>query len=242
MYLNSINTTNNKKLSGEELISETLVMLIGGTDTTSLTMTHLLHTYMLYPIIYKRVTDEVRSNFPDKSKVIRHQEAKEKLSYLVSTIYETLRFMPVSAGVLSRDNNINDLELSGIPIPKGTKIDIFIEGTNKNPDFWKSPDSFYPDRFMGPEGENLRKEVATFSHGVRICPGRNLAWLEMLTVLPNILRDYDFRLINGSVCNPSNLDPRRNYEPKLYDTKAYFVLSPAFPERDCNIEFSRSVF
>ncbi|OMJ28215.1 Cytochrome P450 3A9 [Smittium culicis] len=242
MYLNSINTTNNKKLSREELVSETLVMLIGGTGSTSLTMTHLLHLYTLYPDIYKRVTDEVRSKFPDRSKIIKYQEAKENLPFLTSTIYESLRLMPVVAGLLSRENNFENLELSGIKIPKGTVINLYIEGANKNPDFWESPDSFNPDRFMGSKGETLRKEVATFSHGVRICPGRNLAWFEMLTVMSNLLRDYDFQLIEGSNYSPSNLDPGRNYEPKLYDTESTLVLSPSYPERDCNIQFFRSNF
>ncbi|OMJ10620.1 Cytochrome P450 2L1 [Smittium culicis] len=150
--------------------------------------------------------------------------------------------MPVVTGLLSRENNFENLELSGFQIPKGTEINLYIEGANKNPDFWESPDSFYPERFMGPKGEILRKNVATDSHGVRICPGRNLAWFEMLTVMSNILRDYDFKQIEGSPYSSSNLDPRRNYEPKFYDTESTLVLSPSNPERDCNIQFFRSDF
>ncbi|OMJ26941.1 Cytochrome P450 3A24 [Smittium culicis] len=238
MYLNSVNFTNNKKLSEDELISESLIMLIAGTDTTSVTMTMLMHLYTLYPDVYKKSVEEVRSYFPDRSKLIKFAEAKEKLTYVLATIYECMRLVPIAAGLFFRDSSSEGIELSGFKIPKGTQMGMFIEGGNKDITIWKSPESFIPERFLGPEGEALKKEIVSFSHGVRICIGRNLAWMEIMTVIPNILREFDFKLPSDSLYNPYNLDPSRNGQPRLLDNKVYIVRYPTNPERDCKIEFS----
>ncbi|OMJ17492.1 Cytochrome P450 3A12 [Smittium culicis] len=172
MYLNSVNTTNKKPLSDEELVSECLIMLTAGTDTTSVTMTMLMHMYTLYPDVYNKVVEEVRSTFTDRSELITFSMTKEKLPYLIATVYECMRLSPIAAGTFFRDSSSEGIELSGIKVPKNIQMGMFIEGANKDETVWKSPDSFMPERFLGPVGESLKKEIVTFSHGVRICPGR----------------------------------------------------------------------
>ncbi|OMJ19112.1 Cytochrome P450 71B12 [Smittium culicis] len=172
MYLNSVNFTNDKKLTEDEIVAESSVMLLAGTDTTSVTMTMLLHMYTLYPGVYKQAVEEVRSYFPDRSKLIKLAEAKEKLSYVLATFYECMRLAPIVGGHTYRDSSSAGVELSGFNIPKDIQMGLFIEGANKDTTLWKSPESFLPERFLGTEGQALKKEIVTFSHGVRICIGR----------------------------------------------------------------------
>ncbi|OLY82633.1 Cytochrome [Smittium mucronatum] len=238
MYLNSQDFKTHNKLSEKELISESLIMLMAGTDTTSVTMTMLIHMYMLYPKVYERVVCEVRAAFPDTSKQIRYSEAKSKLPYLLATVYECMRIAPIAAGLFFRDSTSGGITLSNKHIPENVEMGMFIEGANKDPTVWENPISFDPERFMGPKGDILKREIVTFSHGVRICPGRNLAWMEILTVIPNLLRDYDISIPPNSIYNPGNLDLTRNFEPKFLESKVYIVRSPTNPDRDCNIIIS----
>ncbi|KAJ2748912.1 hypothetical protein IWQ56_007342, partial [Coemansia nantahalensis] len=62
------------------------------------------------------------------------------------------------------------------------------------PATWERPLEFDPERFMGADGAARAKDVLAFSSGVRICLGRNLAWIELYTTLANVLRRFTFEL------------------------------------------------
>lgn len=59
---------------------------------------------------------------------------------------------------------MEDCELGGVFIPKGTKIDVDIYNLHRNPRVWSNPDEFMPDRYA-PGGEAERQ------------PGSGLAWV-----------------------------------------------------------------
>ncbi|OMJ11248.1 Cytochrome P450 2U1, partial [Smittium culicis] len=104
------------------------------------------------------------------------------------------------------------------------------------------PRTFNPDRFLGPEGEKLKKEIVAFSTGVRICPGRNLAWMEILQIIPNMLKDFDLELPADSKFGPNILDPKRNNQPLLPKDITFGTRSPANPDADCNIVIKKRVY
>ncbi|OMJ08690.1 Cytochrome P450 67 [Smittium culicis] len=242
MYLTAINTYNNKPLSEDELVSEMVTMVIAGVDTTSITMTWLTIYYMLYPHIYKRVLDEIRTNFPDKDRKITQNDAKEKLPYFIATVYETLRVVGSVGGSLFREAPKEGVEILGYNIPQGNEIGMFIPGTHNDTEVWHDPRTFNPDRFLGPEGEKLKKEIVAFSTGVRICPGRNLAWMEILQIIPNMLKDFDLELPADSKFGPNILDPKRNNQPLLPKDITFGTRSPANPDADCNIVIKKRVY
>ncbi|PWA02954.1 hypothetical protein BB558_000891 [Smittium angustum] len=198
MYLESVNTTNGKKLSTEELVDELVVTLIGGTDTTALTMTWLIHIYMLYPKVYKKVCNEVLEQFPDKSQPIQYSEARQKLPYLVASIYECMRLRAVSGGITFRETSAEGVELCGYSIPNNVDVALYFEGAH---------------------------------HDSKL----NLAWYEILTVIPNFIRDYEISLPIDAIYKPNNLDPLRNNEPKFIDDIDWNPRQPRNEKRDCNI-------
>ncbi|OMJ24568.1 Vitamin D 25-hydroxylase, partial [Smittium culicis] len=232
MYLTAINTSNNKPLSEDELISEMVTMVIAGVDTTSITMTWLTVYYMLYPHIYKKVVDEIRTNFPDKDRKITQHDAKEKLPYFIATVYETLRVVGSVGGSLFREAPKDGVEILGYNIPQGNEFGMFLPGTHNDTDVWDDPKTFNPDRFLGPEGEKLKKEIVAFSTGVRICPGRNLAWMEIFQIIPNMLKDFDLELPADSKFGPNILDPKRNNQPLLPKDITFATRPPANPDAD----------
>ncbi|OMJ11173.1 Versicolorin B desaturase [Smittium culicis] len=242
MYLAAINTSNNKPLSEDELISEMVTMVAAGVDTTSITMTWLTVYYMLYPHVYKRVLDEIRTNFPDKDRKITQNDAKEKLPYFIATVYETLRVVGPAGGILFREAPNDGVEILGYNIPQGNEVGMFIPGTHNDTEVWNDPRTFNPDRFLGPEGEKFKREIVAFSTGVRICPGRNLAWMEILQIIPNMLKDFDLELPADSKFGPNILDPKRNNQPLLPKDITFSTRPPANPDADCNIVIKKRVY
>ena len=53
---------------------------------------------MIYPKVYERLINDIRTTFPDKSKPILFSEAKSQLPYLEAVINESTRLMPSSGG------------------------------------------------------------------------------------------------------------------------------------------------
>ncbi|PWA00847.1 hypothetical protein BB558_003073 [Smittium angustum] len=234
MYLTSKNNNGNK-LSYAELGQEMALMLVAGIDTTSVTMSWLLHIYMVYPDVYRKVVEEIDSVFPDRSKVIKSQGARAKLPYFMATVYECMRLKAAVSGVLFRENSDDGIVLSGYCIPPKVDMGMFTEGAHNDTDIWENPDSFIPERFLGKEGDRLKKEVILFSFGVRICPGRNLAWTEITTVIPNLMRNYNIRLPGDSRYGVNVLDKNRRNEPLLLEDLVFITCAPANAERDCNL-------
>ncbi|PVU88446.1 hypothetical protein BB561_005857 [Smittium simulii] len=231
MYMTATNPDGNK-LSYYEIISEIIFMLIAGIDTTSVSMTWLFHIYSVYPNVYKKVVDEINLHFPDKNYMITYKDAQDKLEYFVATVYECLRLKPPVNGVLARDSSSEGVQLSNAYIPKNVELLLYTEGAHRNENLWQNPEHFIPERFMG-EGKKYIKELFAFSSGVRICPGRNLALMEIFTVMPNILRDYNFKPLPNSRYSPTNLDPSRDYEPYLLRDKTFLTRIPINQGEEC---------
>ncbi|OMJ21853.1 Versicolorin B desaturase [Smittium culicis] len=242
MYLAAINTSNNKPLSDDEVIAEMVTMIVAGVDTTSITMTWLTVYYMLYPNVYKKVLDEIRVNFPNKDYKITSQDAREKLPYFIATVYEVLRIVGSIGGSLFRSVPKGGADILGYSIPQDIEVAAFIPGTHNDTEVWENPRSFNPDRFIGPKGDELKKEIVAFSTGVRICPGRNLAWIEIFLIIPNMLKNFDIELPANSKFGPNILDPNGSNKPLLPKDITFASRPPAYPDTDCNIIIKKRIY
>ncbi|RXI06723.1 hypothetical protein DVH24_025859 [Malus domestica] len=110
-------------------------------------------------------------------------------------IQETLRLYSPST-VVAREA-LEDIELKGILIPKGTNIQIPIPIVHRLPDIW-GPDGheFNPKRFEhGIAGAcKFPQAYMPFGVGARICTGQHLAMTELKVILSLILSKFSFSL------------------------------------------------
>lgn len=108
---------------------------------------------------------------------------------------ETLRLYSPST-VVAREA-LEDIELKGILIPKGTNIQIPIPIVHRLPDIW-GPDAheFNPKRFEhGIAGAcKFPQAYMPFGVGARICTGQHLAMTELKVILSLILSKFSFSL------------------------------------------------
>ncbi|KAJ2880695.1 hypothetical protein FB639_002777 [Coemansia asiatica] len=223
------------KMTPLQITAENIIFLIAGTDTTSLTLSWTLHYLMLYPNTYKKAVSEVRSKFR-RNHTISYAEAKANLPYIEACIYESMRIQPVSGIPLLRVVPKGGATFQGYFLPEGTKIGVNIAGVNHHQGTWNNPRKFFPERFI--ENEKAKQNVFTFSSGVRICPGRHLAQYEMLIMLSNILKDYDFELPDDALFRPDVLNSF-GY-PQTMPCTHYLSVGPMYPERDCRIVISKA--
>ncbi|RYP15990.1 hypothetical protein DL765_005387 [Monosporascus sp. GIB2] len=222
------------RMTPHEVSTESIAMQLAGSESTSFVVCWVLHLLTLYPKFFNRAVDEVRSQFPLEH-LIGFHDCNKMLPFLTACIYETLRFSPITSGFMPRINYSSGITIQGHYIPPGTEIAINMIGAHSNKDVWEKPYLYDPTRFL--DNEEAKRNVFAFSYGHRNCIGKNLAWVEMMVILANILKDYDISLPKGSVCGPHNTDEMGR--PRIMPTKSTLFTTPKYPERDCLIVVSK---
>ncbi|ORX71839.1 cytochrome P450 [Linderina pennispora] len=158
---------------------ESIIAMIAGINTTTVSLAWTVFHLMVHPEIYVKARDQVRSNFP-VGHIITYAEARSKLPFVEACLYESLRLCPVFGGYLPRVSPPGGITLQGHFIPPGIEIHVNFPGANHHVGTWTDPLKYDPTRFLN--NEEAYRNLLTFAPGVRVCPGRHLAKIEMLTM------------------------------------------------------------
>ena len=119
----------------------------------------------------------------------------EKLKYVEAIIKETSRIRP-TVTMVSRYTDRPD-EIAGHKWPAKTLFIMYVRGINNNPLYWENPDKFIPERFIGSQAQRIHKNsFSMFGGGLRMCPGRKIAIIELKTLLAAVYRRFDVELID----------------------------------------------
>ena len=147
------------RLDDEELLQESLLILIGGDETTRHVMTGGLELLIRNP-------DEKRKLIEDPSKI---EVAVEEMLRLVSPIANMNR-------TLTRET-----ELHGEKLREGDRILLLYPAGNRDERVFESPDRFDVERWPN-------RHVAFGGYGVHHCLGASLARLELKILFEEVLR------------------------------------------------------
>ncbi|KAJ1897224.1 hypothetical protein LPJ66_003509 [Kickxella alabastrina] len=226
-YIDAEDPESRIRMTTGQVVTETIIGLLAGSDTSSNTMTWTIHLLLMYPQYQARVVEEVRAAF-DRDHIINYSEAKARLPLLEACIYESLRLNPVASN-MPRLIPPGGATFQGHFIPGGYNLTISISAVNTNPTVWDKPYEFYPERFL--DNEVNKRAMLTFSAGVRVCPGKNLAWMEMQSTLANIFNKYNLTIPADSLFKPDLVDDNGN--PILMPRTVATTTVPQHPERDC---------
>ncbi|KAL2062818.1 hypothetical protein VTL71DRAFT_5890 [Oculimacula yallundae] len=132
------------------------------------------------------------------------------LPYIDAIIKEILRWRPSSAFGIPHATTEKDI-YSGYRIPKGTSIWASAWGLNQNPEYFPSPQTFAPHRYLAESDPRYDAKVAakpfpggfhghaTFGFGRRACAGADLATNSMYIVIAKLLWYFDIKPIDGEV-------------------------------------------
>jgi cytochrome P450 len=114
----------------------------------------------------------------------------EELPYLDNVTKEALRVY--SPTLIIPWEALEDVDIAGVKIPKGTTVQLVPAMTQLNPEIWgPNAESFNPDRWDRLFGDALSPyAMETFSNGPRMCPGKALALLNMKVLLVGLIRDF----------------------------------------------------
>ncbi|RCV38736.1 hypothetical protein SETIT_8G166500v2 [Setaria italica] len=117
-----------------------------------------------------------------------------KMEYLSQVIDETLRF--VNTSFVSFRQATKDVFVNGYLIPKGWKVQLWYRSVHMDPQVYPDPKKFNPSRW---EGHSPRAGTfLPFGLGARLCPGNDLAKLEISVFLHHFLLGYRLTRTNPS--------------------------------------------
>ncbi|KAI9733771.1 MAG: hypothetical protein M1818_007185 [Claussenomyces sp. TS43310] len=185
-------------LTQDEAESETLVQILAGSDTTATA----IRTILLYIITAPRVCDRLLQeiSFAAPSSPISNAEAR-KMPYLQAVIKEGLRIFPPVTGLMSKVVPPEGDTLNGDFIPGGTKVGYCAWGVFRDKKVWgEDSNVFRPERWLEGSGDEIREKELTweliFSYGRWQCLGKNVALLELNKVFVELLRHFEFAIVD----------------------------------------------
>lgn len=196
-------------LTREEAREEMAMVVLAGIDTTATQLAFALLNLACHPAAQQRVQQELQAagllqEQPQVSaRQLQHADLS-RLPYLDAVVKETLRLFPVIASGTGRLVD-RPMRLGDYHIPSGVIMSIPQYAIQRSAKYFPRPDEFLPERWLTPEGklekaqaglhfDSSRPEAAfkfqPFSVGHRNCPGRNLALMEVMTMLATILGQF----------------------------------------------------
>ena len=183
------------EFSDTDIFGNVCTLLLAGEDTTANTIAWAVKFFIDYPQLYERARTEVDAILEQAA----YPETIEQIAgfeYLNAFANETMRLKPIAP--IHGMEPLADVALMGYRIPAGTPIILLTRVITTAPEHFGSPGRFKPDRWLVDDAERSEahdtRGFIPFGTGPRFCPGRNLAVLEIKTVLAMLIRNFDVRM------------------------------------------------
>ncbi|KAI6691167.1 hypothetical protein NL676_027995 [Syzygium grande] len=191
--------------SGEELSEDDTIailweMIFRGTDTVALLTEWTMAELVLNPNAQTKLQSELDLVLGDKSV---NDADVAKLPYLQAVVKETLRVHPPGPLLSWARLSTSDVHLSnGMVVPPGTTAMVNMWAITHDPNVWKDPLAFRPERFLDGtafddgiinfdvRGVDLR--LAPFGAGRRSCPGKNLGLASVSLWVAKLVRRFNW--------------------------------------------------
>ncbi|KAJ5566018.1 Cytochrome P450 [Penicillium sp. DV-2018c] len=187
-----------KGMTEDELVSNSYVLIIAGSETTASLLSGVTYYILTVPGVFDKLKAEIRGAFSSEEQIT--WTAVNQLKYTLAVLNEGLRMYPPAPYGFPRMVDGEGDWICGQWIPGGTAVGVPILAAHMSSRNFKNPESFIPERFMGDveyESDN-RHAVQAFSVGPRDCLGRNLAYAEMRLILARMIWNFDMELCADS--------------------------------------------
>lgn len=174
-----IDAQNKGEISEENVLYIVENINVAAIETTLWSMEWAIAELVNHPTIQQKIREEISTKLEGNPVT---EANLEQLPYLQATVKETLR-LHTPAPLLVPHMNLEEAKLGGYTIPRESKVVVNAWWLANNPEWWKDPQDFRPERFLEEEGTTnvtvgggkVDYRFLPFGVGRRSCPGIILA-------------------------------------------------------------------
>ncbi|RZC51062.1 hypothetical protein C5167_019487 [Papaver somniferum] len=196
MMDNLINVEDEKgiKLTDEDIIDILIMYLNAGHESSGHITMWATAFLQANPECFKKAKAEQEEIVRNRSPAQKGLTLKEirQMDYLSQVVDETLRVVNISSVVFREA--LTDIKMNGYLIPKGWKVQVWFRTVHMDPEVYPNPKEFNPSRW-----DNYTPKAGTylpFGAGSRLCPGNDLAKLEIMIFLHHFILNYQLERTN----------------------------------------------
>ncbi|CAE6416103.1 unnamed protein product [Rhizoctonia solani] len=216
-------------------------LVLAGTDTTASAVTTFFALMALHPEVQAKAQAEI-TRVIGNDRLPTYSD-RDSLPYIEAVYKEVLRWHPiVPIGLPHQLAATTDDEFRGMRIPKGSVVFAMIGNMLHNPQMYRDPHVFNPERFIATsENAERNPEDIIFGFGRRRCPGINVAHSSVWLAITFVLATYNITPALGPDGKPvlpkmkftkgsiSHIDPYQcNITPR--SPKAIYLIEESAPE------------
>ncbi|CAH1775796.1 unnamed protein product [Owenia fusiformis] len=164
-------------------------LFAAGTETTATSLRWVFLCMLHYPDVQTKVRSEIHRVVGKERLPSMHD--KVNMPYTEATLVEIQRACTVTSLGPPHCSFHEPTKFQDYILPPRTNIFANFYAVNNDPDYWKDPEKFRPERFIGEDGKFKKDDhVMTFSVGKRSCIGESLAKMELFLFFTCVLQRY----------------------------------------------------
>ncbi|KAI1147957.1 cytochrome P450 [Nemania diffusa] len=195
-----------------------------GADTTVTEIMCFFLMMVLHPEVQRSAQEEIDRVIGDHMRLPTIAD-REQMPYVAALTTEIFRWHPAAPMGLPHTSTEDDI-CEGYFIPKGSMLLVNIWHFTHDPDTYKNPMAFRPERFLGKDAEPDPLKFV-FGFGRRACPGRILAQNTLFLTIAQTLAGFN-------VTKKAKSDPMLNFGPGVVSRVPPFdcVIKPRSPRHE----------
>nr|XP_010918275.1 cytochrome P450 93A2 [Elaeis guineensis] len=178
-----------------ELIQD---IFTAGSDSSAATVEWALAELINHPHMLRKLREEI-DKVVGKDRVVQECDIPN-LPYLQAVVKETLRLHP--AAPLATRVSDKEVKVGGYKIPANTSLFVNVWSIGRDPNYWKDPLEFRPERFTAAGEDGLGSidfrgqhfELVPFGSGRRVCPGISLALQVIQLTLAALVQCFHWKV------------------------------------------------
>ena len=182
------------ELDEDIIVSNCLVFLAAGYDTTGMTLAVMGYFLSKYPEIQAKLQNEIDQAYEENDGEFPEFNVIQELPYLDMCIMETLRMIPVAGALFRACNKDYIFPGTTIAVKENDLVIIPVSAIHKDQKYYPNPEEFNPENFSK-EAKNSRSPYTFqgFGQGPRGCLGMRFALLEAKVAMMEVLHSYSFK-------------------------------------------------
>ncbi|EKG16143.1 Cytochrome P450 [Macrophomina phaseolina MS6] len=191
------------RMTTRDVVVHLSTNVFAGSDTTAIALRAIFYFLLKSPRALARLVAEIDGADARGllgPRAVSYREATAHLPFLDAVVKEAMRLHPSVGLALERVVPAGGAEVAGRWLPAGTVVGVNAWVVQRDDAVFAAPDAFRPERWLdADEGQRRRMEASWFAFGAgsRTCLGKHISMVEMMKVVPQLLREFEVTLDGG---------------------------------------------